>query len=242
MCADLWTQLRIDVGKDWSAASDAQCRNVVRRLAGVVSADDLRNDPRLAPLCRAQETKCLHCRVASEQADYVVTVDALTKMLDILQRVTCGQPAVIMGDTGCGKSALVQQLCALVQAPLRTLNMHGGMDEADVASWLRRTLAECAALRPWLHDGLFFIFLDEVNTCDCLGLVKEVTCDRMLDGTPLPAHVAIVAACNPYRCRHPCSSGPIAMEDLVYVFAARGVLVVTCSCPPPTSLCNACSP
>jgi energy-coupling factor transporter ATP-binding protein EcfA2 len=180
--------------------------------------------------------------VASEQADYVVTVDALTKMLDILQRVTCGQPAVIMGDTGCGKSALVQQLCALVQAPLRTLNMHGGMDEADVASWLRRTLAECAALRPWLHDGLFFIFLDEVNTCDCLGLVKEVTCDRMLDGTPLPAHVAIVAACNPYRCRHPCSSGPIAMEDLVYVFAARGVLVVTCSCPPPTSLCNACSP
>lgn len=37
-------------------------------------------------------------------------------------------PVVIMGETGCGKSSLINQLCAIVRAPLRTLNIHGGME------------------------------------------------------------------------------------------------------------------
>ncbi len=42
-------------------------------------------------------------------------------------------------------------------------------------------------------------FLDEVNTCNCMGLFKEIVADRSMNGVPLPANLEIIAACNPYR-------------------------------------------
>ena len=66
----------------------------------------------------------------------------------------------------------------------------------------------------------FQVFLDEVNTSSCLGLLKEVIADRTFDGEvsyyrhlcsdfsldcnfpsikPIPENVFIVAACNPHR-------------------------------------------
>ena len=39
------------------------------------------------------------------------------------------------GETGCGKSSLITQLCAIIRAPLRTLNIHGGMEDQDVIDW-----------------------------------------------------------------------------------------------------------
>lgn len=44
-----------------------------------------------------------------------------------------------------------------------------------------------------------FVFFDEINTADCLGLFKEIVCDRMMDGQPLPKSLISIAACNPYR-------------------------------------------
>ena len=44
-----------------------------------------------------------------------------------------------------------------------------------------------------------WVFLDEANTCDHLGVVKELLCHQSLDGRPLDARLVIMAACNPYR-------------------------------------------
>lgn len=45
------------------------------------------------------------------------------------------------------------------------------------------------------------LFLDEVNTTEALGLVKEVLCDLTLKGKPLDTNsgLKLIAACNPYR-------------------------------------------
>jgi hypothetical protein len=45
------------------------------------------------------------------------------------------------------------------------------------------------------------VFLDEINTCNSMGLFKEMLCDRTMNGRPLPGNLNIVAACNPYRLR-----------------------------------------
>ena len=47
------------------------------------------------------------------------------------------------------------------------------------------------------------LFLDEANTTEAIGLVKEILCDRRIKGKPLDPHTGlkIIAACNPYR-RH----------------------------------------
>lgn len=45
--------------------------------------------------------------------------------------------------------------------------------------------------------------MDEANTTEAIGLVKEILCDGRIKGAPLRANsgLKIIAACNPYR-RH----------------------------------------
>lgn len=46
------------------------------------------------------------------------------------------------------------------------------------------------------------LFLDEANTSDAIGLIKEVMVDKMIYGMPLALKTSgleVIAACNPYR-------------------------------------------
>ena len=45
------------------------------------------------------------------------------------------------------------------------------------------------------------LFLDEANTTEAIGLVKEIFCDGRIRGKPLRQNTGlrILAACNPYR-------------------------------------------
>lgn len=46
------------------------------------------------------------------------------------------------------------------------------------------------------------LFLDEANTSEAIGLIKEIMIDGRLDGKPLRFDkygIDVIAACNPYR-------------------------------------------
>ena len=43
------------------------------------------------------------------------------------------------------------------------------------------------------------VFFDEANTTECLGLIKEIMCDRRIKGKPVTNDIKFIAACNPYR-------------------------------------------
>ena len=48
-----------------------------------------------------------------EENKYVLTLDYTIKMLDIHERFMCGSPVIIEGETGVGKTALVEMLSKL---------------------------------------------------------------------------------------------------------------------------------
>ena len=50
---------------------------------------------------------------AIDDSAYVLTLDYAIKMLDIHERFKCGVPVVIEGETGVGKTALVEMLSRL---------------------------------------------------------------------------------------------------------------------------------
>jgi energy-coupling factor transporter ATP-binding protein EcfA2 len=127
---------------------------------------------------------------------YVITVDNLLKMLSILLRVKNGIPVMIMGETGCGKSSLITQLMSVIRTPLRTLNIHGGMEDSDIIEWMSDRIVEAESMG---FGERLIVFLDEVNTCNCMGLFKEIVCDHSMDGVILPDQMHCIAACNPYR-------------------------------------------
>ncbi len=44
-----------------------------------------------------------------------------------------------------------------------------------------------------------WVFLDEINTCNSMGLISEMMCKHSLNGIPIYNNVTFIAACNPYR-------------------------------------------
>ncbi|XP_051530047.1 E3 ubiquitin-protein ligase rnf213-beta-like isoform X2 [Myxocyprinus asiaticus] len=138
---------------------------------------------------------------------YELTADNVMKILAIHMRFRCEIPVIIMGETGCGKTRLVRFLCDLQREGKDVQNMklvkvHGGTTSETIYSMVREAeeLAQNNRKKYNLDTVLFF---DEANTTEAIFAIKEVLCDKTVQGYPLKKNsgLKIIAACNPYR-RH----------------------------------------
>ncbi|KAI6647030.1 E3 ubiquitin-protein ligase [Oopsacas minuta] len=145
--------------------------------------------------------------LADPDPGYVLTLDNTRKILAILMRFRCNIPVVIMGETGCGKTRLIQFMCSLQALQTGATNMlilkvHGGTTEKDVMTKVEE--AEVLAMKNFReHDIDTVLFFDEANTSPAIGLIKEIMCDRRMYGRHIRSDIRLqfIAACNPYR-RH----------------------------------------
>ncbi|KAK3529115.1 hypothetical protein QTP70_016547 [Hemibagrus guttatus] len=138
---------------------------------------------------------------------YELTSDNVMKMLAIHMRFRCEIPVIIMGETGCGKTRLVKFLCDLQREGrdvenMKLVKVHGGTTADTIYKKVREAedLAQRNSKKYKLDTILFF---DEANTTEAIFAIKEVLCDKSVQGVPLKKNsgLKIIAACNPYR-RH----------------------------------------
>ncbi|XP_043109399.1 E3 ubiquitin-protein ligase rnf213-beta isoform X2 [Puntigrus tetrazona] len=138
---------------------------------------------------------------------YELTADNVMKMLAIHMRFRCEIPVIIMGETGCGKTRLIRFLCDLQREGrdvenMKLVKVHGGTTSEVIYRKVREAeeLAQNNRKKYKLDTVLFF---DEANTTDAIFAIKEVLCDKTVQGYPLKKNsgLKIIAACNPYR-RH----------------------------------------
>ncbi|XP_053366887.1 E3 ubiquitin-protein ligase rnf213-beta isoform X1 [Clarias gariepinus] len=136
---------------------------------------------------------------------YELTSDNVMKMLAIHMRFRCEIPVIIMGETGCGKTRLVKFLCDLQREGRNIENMklvkvHGGTT-ADTIYKKVREAEELAQRNSEKHKLDTILFFDEANTTEAIFAIKEVLCDKTVQGVPLKKNsgLKIIAACNPYR-------------------------------------------
>lgn len=127
---------------------------------------------------------------------YVLTPDNVLKMILIVLRVRANVPVVIMGETGCGKTSLVRYLARTCGVNFYVFNFHAGISEEDIVEFIeeKENFAKDNNQQMW-------IFLDEINTCDHLGLMSDIMCHHSLLGQPLSRCLVFLAACNPYKLR-----------------------------------------
>ncbi|XP_049324067.1 E3 ubiquitin-protein ligase rnf213-alpha isoform X2 [Astyanax mexicanus] len=136
---------------------------------------------------------------------YELTTDNILKILAIHMRFRCGIPVIIMGETGCGKTRLIKFLCELQRSGVATENMklvkvHGGTNSETIYTKVRE--AETIAYVNKQDYGFgSVLFFDEANTTEAISSIKEVLCDKTVEGEVMAQHsgLQIIAACNPYR-------------------------------------------
>ncbi len=65
--------------------------------------------------------------VQAAKSGYALTFDNIVKMLAIYFRVKSGIPLIVSGETGCGKTSLIQYLCDFLGIQLFKKDIHGGV-------------------------------------------------------------------------------------------------------------------
>ena len=156
--------------------------------------------------------------------EYVFTADNFIKMILILLRIRENIPTIMMGETGCGKTSLIRKLSELInngQSNMKILNIHAGIKDKEIVDFLKvkknqnnlTILEEAKQLYISEHrkkeeslkkdlkyfEKKLWVFLDEINTCNCMGLICELMTKHSCQGEKLPESIVFIAACNPYR-------------------------------------------
>ncbi|XP_017734795.1 PREDICTED: E3 ubiquitin-protein ligase RNF213 isoform X2 [Rhinopithecus bieti] len=174
---------------------------LLQRVPFNVDFDKLPRDEKLEKLCLTLGIRW----VIDPDETYELTTDNMLKILAIEMRFRCGIPVVIMGETGCGKTRLIKFLSDLRRAgadadTIKLVKVHGGTT-ADMIYSRVREAENVAFANKDQHQLDTILFFDEANTTEAISCIKEVLCDRTVDGQPLAedSGLHIIAACNPYR-------------------------------------------
>ncbi|CAG8444408.1 26262_t:CDS:10 [Dentiscutata erythropus] len=126
--------------------------------------------------------------------EYALSIENLLKMAMILLRTRANIPVVCCGEAGCGKTSLISYLAKIMEVNFETLDFHAGIQECDISNSIN--VAEKLA-----NEGETWLFLDEINTCNHIGILGSLISHRIFNGKPIHPNIRIFAACNPYRLR-----------------------------------------
>ena len=133
---------------------------------------------------------------------YELTTDNVLKMLAIQMRFRCRIPVVMMGETGCGKTRMIEFMSKLKAGHndqiknMLVVKVHGGI----TVSMIQKHVEAAVSLAEQNGDIETTLFLDEANTTEAIYAIKEIVCDLTIHGKPFfGTGLQIVAACNPYR-------------------------------------------
>ncbi|CAG8557824.1 24955_t:CDS:2, partial [Dentiscutata erythropus] len=125
---------------------------------------------------------------------YALAAGNIIKMALILLRARANVPVVLMGEAGCGKSSLIGFLAKVVEVNYEPFNLHSGIKEQDILDFMDKA-------QKMVYNGELWLFFDEINTCDHIGLLTNLIAHRMIKGKLVHPNIRIFSACNPYRKR-----------------------------------------
>ncbi|CAG8439230.1 10104_t:CDS:10 [Acaulospora colombiana] len=125
---------------------------------------------------------------------YALSADNLLKMALILLRARANIPVVICGEAGCGKTSLISFLSTVVGVQFKVLSLHAGIREDQICEFIEKSTKDAV-------NGQIWLFFDEINTCNHIGLLADLIAHRILSGRIIHHNIRLFAACNPYRLR-----------------------------------------
>ena len=141
-------------------------------------------------------------KIKSIIGSYCFTSDNFIKMILILLRTRAGIPVILMGETGCGKTSLIKMLSSLLnkgKMNLKIMNIHAGIKDQDIIDFIEKVNEEVNNINNNNPNEKIWVFFDEINTCNSMGLLSEIFYKHSYFGKKLNKKLTFIAACNPYR-------------------------------------------
>ena len=151
----------------------------------------------LQKVARANPLPMSERTIKGLNAEYALTPDNLLKMILIMLRVKSNIPVLVMGETGCGKTSLIRYLATVSDVEFEVLSIHAGVEEETII----QTINESNQIAFGDPDKDRWLFLDEINTSEHIGLMTVAICGRTCLGRPLAPNLKVMGACNPYKLR-----------------------------------------
>ena len=134
-----------------------------------------------------------------EDNNYVITNDNFKKMILIIYRIKANIPVILMGETGCGKKALIIKLNQILnngETNIEIINTSTANDEK-----LCKFMENIENKAKWKKDEELWVFFDKINTCLSLSLLTEIFINRTYNGKSLNKNIRLIGSCEPYRRR-----------------------------------------
>ena len=139
-------------------------------------------------------------QLCEKLGNYIFVSDNFIKMVRILLNIEAKIPVILMGETGVGKTKLLEMLTTLYgkgTVRMKKLQIHAGTTDQKIVEFIedvKRQVKEENA-----ENELTWIFFDEINTCNSLGLITEIMCNHTYLGKKISDNFVFLGACNPYR-------------------------------------------
>ena len=76
--------------------------------------------------------------IKNKLGSYVFNEDNLFKMVQILLRLRAGIPVLIMGETGCGKTSLINAIAQINNYKMLTFNCHAGVTDNEIVQFMNK--------------------------------------------------------------------------------------------------------
>ena len=173
----------------------------VRKVLDLYNKLD-KNDPNGVEVYKGKKLEYLKDIVDN----YVFTEDNFVKLILISLRLRANVPVVLMGETGAGKTSLLKIIAKLKGITLHVKNIHAGIEDNDIIQFLNdKQLFENhdekgkGKEKEEEKEEEVWVFLDEINTCNSLGLINEIMLKHSCKGKKMKSNIKFIAACNPYR-------------------------------------------
>ena len=131
---------------------------------------------------------------------YVFTIDNTIKMLFIYLKMINKQPVILIGETGVGKTELLNKIQEISGLSIKVLQIHSETSVEEIKDIVfGRNNDPSNSNNDDNHRGYRYIFFDEANTSPHIQKIEQLVISRTLEGRKVPEDISFIVAVNPYR-------------------------------------------
>ena len=135
--------------------------------------------------------------------NFIFVPDNFIKIAIILMKIQAKIPVILMGETGTGKTKLIEMIDVLFnkrrvfELRIFKLQIHSGTNDESIVKFIESINREVESSNQ--SDELTLILFDKINNCNSLGLIQEITCNHTYLGRKINDNFIFLGTCNPYK-------------------------------------------